>query len=412
MPGTDCIEALGGWQGYVVGTVQRFDKGEKGAQPQIWIELMPDAESTMLCSGCGKPVEKVHDSTERWVQDLPAWGAETHLLLHRHRLQCPDCGVTLERLDWLEPYARVTTRLAENVARLCEVLPVKMVANFYGLKWDTTKRIHKAWLQREFSDLDFSGVTLIGMDEFAIRKGHRYATSFVDLETGRVLWVCKGRSGEDIRPFFRDILGAEGCAEIQAATMDMWEPYEQEVNRWCPQAEVVYDFYHIVSKYGREVVDRVRVAEVKKATKDKSSRSVLKGSKWLMLRNRKNIKRQKDRVKLKEILALNRPLFTVHVLSEDLKHLWDYRSVGAAENFWRSWYSRAIRSRIEPLKAFARKLKNRLHGILSHCRYPLNTGVLEGINNKIKVIKRMAYGFRDDEYFFLRILSAFPGNCG
>ena len=409
MPATDCIEALGDWQGCVVGTVERFAKGVKGSRPEIWLELMPDAKSPRFCSSCGKQAEKVHDTSERWVRDLPAWGAQTHLLVHRCRLQCPDCGVKLERLDWLEPYARVTTRLAESVARLCEVLPVKHVAEFYGLKWNTVKRIHKQWLRREFSDLDFSDVRVIGMDEFAIRKGHRYATIFVDLETSRVLWVVKGRSAENIRPFFRDILGENGCAQIQAAVMDMWEPYEQEVRHWCPQAEIVYDFYHIVSKYGREVIDRVRIAEVKKVEQDKSSRSIIKGSKWLLLRNRENIKCQADRVKLKELLALNRSLFTVHVLNEDLKHLWDYRYEGAAENFWRSWYSRAIRSRIEPLKAFARKLKDRLHGILSHCRYPLNTGVLEGINNKIKVIKRMAYGFRDDEYFFLRILSAFPG---
>jgi transposase len=113
-----------------------------------------------------------------------------------------------------------------------------------------------------------------------------------------------------------------------------------------------------------------------------------------------------------ELLAANRRLMTVYVLKDDLKHLWSYRSRGHAVRFWKGWYRRAVRSRIEPLKRFARRLKEYLPGILSHCRNPLHTSVLEGINNKIKLIKRMAYGFRDHEYFFLKIRAAFPGNDG
>ena len=127
------------------------------------------------------------------------------------------------------------------------------------------------------------------------------------------------------------------------------------------------------------------------------------------MRNRENVSRE-DRVKLDELLRANRKLATVYILRDDLKHLWEYAYQGAAERFWEQWYSRAIRSRIEPLKKFARNLKARIDGVLAHCHWPLNTALLEGINNKIKVIKRMAYGFRDDEYFFLRIRAAFPGN--
>ena len=112
------------------------------------------------------------------------------------------------------------------------------------------------------------------------------------------------------------------------------------------------------------------------------------------------------------LLAANKPLAKAHILKEDLAQLWQYSYEGAAENFWKDWYKRAISSRVKPIKDFARKLKERLPGILAHCKYPLNTSVIEGVNNKIKVIKRMAYGFRDDEYFFLRIREAFPGKCG
>lgn len=191
--------------------------------------------------------------------------------------------------------------------------------------------------------------------------------------------------------------------------MDMHAAYEEEVKANCPRAEVVYDLFHVVAKYGREVIDRVRMDEADRLKEDRKARKVIKGSRWLLLRNYENIKREEDRVKLSELLSANRKLMTVYVLKDDIKTLWDYQHAGYAERFWKQWYGRAMRSRIEPLKAFARKLKNYLPGILAHCRWPLETSFLEGINNKIKVIKRMAYGFRDDHYFFLKIRAAFPG---
>ncbi len=400
MPEKKYIAELGDWQGFKVGSVGRFDSEAQNIRSEIWIELFPDKSMPMECSGCGEIVTKVHEYVERWIDDLPAWGADTKLLVHLRRVKCESCGTRMEKVAWLEPYARVTKRLAQCIAQLCDVLPVRQAAEFYDVAWHTAKRIHKHYLMATLGTPDLSNVTEIGMDEFALHKGHRYATVIVEPQTRRVLWVGRGRRREDIRPFF-ELLGEEGYQRIQAAVMDMWEPFELEVKAHCPQAEIVYDLFHVVSNYGREVIDRVRVDEANRLKEDKVARKVVKGSKWLLLRNKKNVRRHKDRIRLKELLAANRRLATAYILKDDLKHLWDYVYEGAANRFWEQWYRRAIRSRIEPLKAFARKLKKRLSGILSHCRHPLNTSVLEGINNKIKVIKRMAYGFRDDEYFFL-----------
>jgi len=151
------------------------------------------------------------------------------------------------------------------------------------------------------------------------------------------------------------------------------------------------------------------VDEANRLREDKKARKVVKSARWLLLRNKQNITQKEDRVKLRELLAANKALMTIYVLKDDLKELWDYRYPKAAMRFWKQWYGRAIRSRVEPLKKFAINLKGYLDGIIAHCRWPLHTSLLEGINNKIKVIKRMAYGFRDDEYFFLKIRSAFPG---
>jgi len=136
------------------------------------------------------------------------------------------------------------------------------------------------------------------------------------------------------------------------------------------------------------------------------------GARWLLLRNRAHVRRRKDRIRLREVLRANRALFIVYVLKDDLKQLWRYRYPGAARRFWRAWYRRACASRLEPLKRFARHMDARIEAIVSHCHYRLNNGFLEGMNNKIKVLKRIAYGYRDDDYFFLKIRAAFPGNPG
>lgn len=301
--------------------------------------------------------------------------------------------------------------MAESAARLCQFLAIKHASAFFHLSWDQVKAIDKAYLTHRLGPVDLAGVTVVGMDEFAIHKGHRYATIIVEPSSKRVLWVHRGRGRESIRGFFEQ-LGPEGCRRIQAVVMDMNGAYEQEVRSHCPMARIVYDLFHVVAKYGRDVIGRVRVDEANKLRHDRAARKVVKGSRWLLLRNRENIRREKDKVRLDELLAANRNLMTVYVLKDDMKELWRYRSPWAAYQFWKQWHERAMQSGIGPLRKFATNLKTYLRGILAHCVFPLHTGLLEGINNKIKVIKRIAYGFRDDDYFFLKIRAAFPGIPG
>jgi transposase len=350
-----------------------------------------------------------HDVTWRRVRDLPLFEHAVELEVPRLRVACAHCGPKLELLPWLSRYARVTARLAESVVRLCAVMSLRHVAAYVGLDWKTVKEIDKRYLAARLGPVDLSGVTILGLDEFAIQKGHRYATVVIEPARKRVLWVGRGRAREDLRAFFR-LLGPAGCARLEAVVMDMSTAYREEVAANAPNARIVYDLFHVVAKYGREVVDRVRVDEANRLRADRRARKLVKGARWLLLKNRENVTRPEDRVRLTDLLKANRALLKVYVLKDDLKTLWDYRSEAHARRCWEGWYRRAIRSRPEPLKAFARKLKAYLPGILAHCEYPLHTRLLEGINNKIKVIKRMAYGYRDDEYFFLKIRAAFPGN--
>lgn len=379
----------------------------RGAHRWVVIELIPDRGHDRRCSGCGEIVGAIHDRSVRRIRDLPLFEDRVELRLPRLRLACPRCGPRLEQVAWLDPHARVTRRLAQSVARFCMVASVRHAARWHGLDWKTAKAIDFRELERTLGPPNLDGVRMLAMDEFAIQKGHRYATVVVDPECKRVLWVGRGRSRAEVRPFF-ELLGPERCAQIKAVAMDMNTAYDLEVRMHCPNAEVVYDLFHVVAKYGRDVIDRVRVDEANRLRDDKPARRVVKTSRWLLLRNRENVPADKA-VQLDELLAANRALLTVYLLKDDLKQLWRYRSEAWARKAWKSWKRRAMRSGLQPLRHFARCLEPYLPGILAHCRWPLGTNLVEGINNKIKVIKRIAYGFRDDAYFFLKIRAAFPG---
>jgi len=246
------------------------------------------------------------------------------------------------------------------------------------------------------------------MDEFALFKGHRYATVVLDADTRRVLWVGEGRSREAIRPFF-DWLGVRRCTNIEAVAMDMNTAFDLEVRQHCPNARVVYDLFHVIAKYGREVIDRVRVDEANRLRDNRPQRKVVKRARWLLLRNPENVPPD-QRTTLNELLAANQTLMTVCVMKASLKELWQHGSARSWLASWRNWLAMARDSGIEALRKFAAKLRPYWRGIVSRLRWPMHTGQLEGINNRIKVMKRMAYGYRDSAFFFLKIKAAFPGN--
>jgi transposase len=227
---------------------------------------------------------------------------------------------------------------------LCQVASVRHVARFFHLHWSTVKELEKAYLERTLGPVDLDGLEVIGLDEFAIQKGHRYATVIVEPTRKRVLWVGRGRGREDIRPFFA-LLGPQRCQRIKAAVMDMNEGYRLEVQSQCPGVAIVFDLFHVIAKYGREVIDRVRVDRANELRADRQQRRVVKSARWLLLKNRTSLRPEED-VTLDELLAANHTLFVVYVLRDALKDLWAYRHPGYAVKAWRSWYRKALRSGI------------------------------------------------------------------
>lgn len=423
------LNGIGGWEGFEVVGWTTDDTLKPDAlgmpAPQIIIELRPVRGAPKRCSRCGGPVEAIHDETERRVRDLPLLGRSVWLVFPQARLQCPRCGPTVEQIPWLDRYQRMTKRLVEAIARLCAVLPIKHVAHWFGVGWDTVKHIDKRALATRLGPqaaADFSRVRWIGIDEFALHRGHRYATLVVDLETQRVLWLHRGRDADALAGFFA-ALGPAGRAQLKAVVIDLARPYVKAVQTHCPHAAIVSDLYHALARYTGQVVDPVRTAEANRlalpSRHDHRRRAELarqlitgKGARWLLLRDRSTLRSRAERVRLRELLAANQTLFTVYVLKEDLRQLWRYRSLAAARRAFQDWYARALESGIPLLVRFAQRLVLQAEYILNHVRFPLHTSVLEGMIHKIKVLKRMAYGYRDEEYFFLKIRAAFPGIPG
>jgi transposase len=375
---------------------------------EIWITLRRDPAAAMVCGGCGAHCYQVHDAGTRAIRELPMQGKPVWLKVPLRRLKCGACGTRTEAVSWLGRHARVTRALADFVGAWCEKLPVAHVCKLSGLHWGTVRQIERARLERQLAALPPALPTRLVMDEFALFKGHRYATVVLDADSRQVLWVGEGRSRDAIRPFF-EWLGRERCACIEAVAMDMNTAFDLEVRQHCPKARVVYDLFHVIAKYGREVIDRVRVDEANRLKDNRPQRKVVKRARWLLLRNRENVP-PAQQANLDELLAANQALMTAYVMKAALKELWQPSGGWQWLAAGRNWLKMAQESGIEPLRKFAARLKPYWRGIAARLRWPMHTGQLEGINNRIKVMKRMAYGYRDSDFFFLKIKAAFPGN--
>jgi transposase len=370
------------------------------------IRLEPDERFRPLCHACGQPARTVHSRTRKFVRDLSFGGYEMLLQVEHRKVWCDACGgVRVEKLEFVEVHERITIRLAGYAAELCRLgLSVQTVAEHLGLDPKTVKECDQAVLEKEFGQTRYDGLKRLAIDEIAVHKGHRYMTVVLDYDSGRVVWMGEGRQIDTLDAFFA-AMPAEVRKGLQAVAIDMWEPYIQGVRKWCPQADIVFDLFHAVKAFNK-VIDDIRNQEFHRA--DGEDRRALKGSKYLLLKNWKHLRRP-QRVRLKEILALNRRLNTVYLLKDFLKHLWTYHRPGDVERELTVWCRIARQDGHPGLVRFAETLERHRYGIVNHARHALHTGRLEGVNNKIKVIKRVAYGFHDLRYFALKVKQAFPG---
>ena len=396
------IDLAAFWPGYdVVACSHSVEKN-------LTLSLEPRATDLPRCGRCQQPCPLIHDRRIRLVRDRDLFDQRVQLRLPVRRVDCLTCGRVTELISWLAPASRLTHRLCSWIEALLQFMTISHVSRLTGLHWHTIKMLDKRRLQAAFGGFEPGDVRRLVMDEFALHKGHRYATVIMDAERTRVLWVGLGNSRKAIRPFFEQL--GKHCQQIEAVAMDMNTAYDLEVRQHCPKARVIYDLFHVVAKYGREVIDRVRVDEANRLRHDKPARKIIKQARWLLLRNPENLKKPEQQVHLQDLLAANQSLMTVYLMKAELKMLWAPSDAWDWRSAWKQWLRHAQESEIPALIQFAKRLKGYWRGIVSRVRWPMHTGQLEGINNRIKVIKRMAYGYRDSEFFFMKIKSVFPGN--
>lgn len=369
------------------------------------INLEPDRRFSPICHLCGSKAKAVHDWHVRFLRDLRMAGARVWIKVSYRNIWCPKCRATrVEDLEFFRPHKRLTTRLARYVHELCKLLPVQQVADHLGLDWKTVKNIDKELLERQYGETDYEGVHIIAVDEIALKKGHSYMTVVLDYETGRVVWVGQGREAKTLKAFF-DGMTKEQKEAIGAVAMDMWDPYIKAVRQSLPEkVMIVFDLFHVIAAFNK-VIDKVRNEEYRQANDE--DKEVIKGSKYLLLKNKANVDRKEARQHLKRLLALNETLSKVMILKDLLKRLWRYKYPAWAARALRQWCALARTIAHASVKKFANRLQRYRYGILNHCHYPIGTSRLEGCNNKIKVIKRQAYGFHDERYFALKIIQAF-----
>jgi transposase len=342
----------------------------------------------------------------RVIRDLDLASAQTSLQVGYRRIWCNHCGgARTEQISFADASKRVTHRLARYIHDLCKTLTVSAVARRLDLDPKTVKAIDRHYLEGEFGQTDYSDLRILAVDEISLSKGQDgYMTVVLDYLSGRVVWMGEGRKAQTLDAFFAGMTAGQKQG-IEAVAMDMWEAFVKSVGQQCPQAKIVFDFFHVVKGYG-EVIDEVRREEFQKA--DGEQRSIIKGSRYLLLSNRGNLDRP-GRLRLNELLAVNERLTSVYVLKDALKQVFRYRSRTWAKKAIDRWCEMADAVDHPLMKRFIGRLRFFEYGILNHCDYPIGTSKLEGVNNKIKVIKRQAYGFHDPHYFSLKVKQAFPG---
>lgn len=358
-------------------------------------------EDMLYCAKCGSRHVIRIGSTVRRFRCLPVRLRQIILEMMVQRLECKECGaVQQENIHFAQGKELYTYRLKRYVLDLCKVCTISDVSKLVHMSWDTVKDILKEELGRKYGRPDLKGLRYIGIDEFAVAKGHKYMTIVVDLETGRIVHVGDGK-GADALDGLLPKLKRAGC-RIEAVSSDLSESFISAVKEHLPEAVQVYDHFHIV-KLMNDKLDKVRRDTYNQET-DENKRRLIKGQRWLLLANGDNLTPNAEE-RLSKALDINRPLATAYYLKESLRRVWRQDNKNNAALVLDDWICQARESGLKPMLTVADTFQRHRDGILAWYDYPITNGKLEGINNKIKTMKRKAYGYRDMDFFKLKLLS-------
>ena len=357
---------------------------------------------TCRCSACGSPQVQFRGRVERRFRMVPIGRRPSLVVLPIPRVECQACGVVRQvKIPFADPRRSYTSSFERYALELGRRMTIRDVALHLGVSWDVIKDIQKRDLSRRFAKPKLKHLRHIAIDEIAIAKGHRYLTVVLDLESGAVVFVGDGKGAKALKPFWKRLRGSR--AKIEAVAMDMSPAYRQAVSTHLPKAKIVFDRFHVMKLFN-EKLSNLRRALHREAT-DVMQKKVLKGTRWLLLKAAENLNEEKDeKSKLEEALALNKSLAVAYYLKEDLRQFWEQPGKKFATVFLEGWIKRAEASGIKILQQMGKTLASHRSGLLAYYDAMITSGPMEGTNNKIKTMKRQAYGFRDKEFFKLKIL--------
>jgi transposase len=301
--------------------------------------------------------------------------------------------VRTEQVPWAPPGSRFTWDFEELVAYLAQVTDQTRVTELMGISWATVGAIVERVVARRLDPARLDGLRRIGVDEFSYRKRHRYLTTVVDHERRRVVWAAAGRSAETLGAFF-EALGEERCAELECVTMDMATGYLKAVEERLPRVQIVFDRFH-VQRLASDALDAVRREQLREIRGTDAGRALFQ-SRFALLKNPWNLTRA-EKQKLSDVQRTNAPLYRAYLLKETLAQALDYRQPARAQRALREWLAWASRSKLPPFVRAARTIRKHFARILAYVQERLTNGIVEGINNKLRMIARRAYGYHSPE---------------
>ena len=369
---------------------------------QVLFTIHQDPQ-TCRCSACGSHQILHRGCVQRRFRTLPIGRRATFIILPIPRVECLACGAVRQvEVPFADPRRSFTSCFQRYALELGRRMTIQDVAVHLGVGWDLIKDIQKRDLSRRYAKPKLKHLQYIAIDEIAIAKGHRYLTIVLDLQSGAVVFVGDGKGADALKPFWKRL--RPSGARIQAVAMDMSAAYRQAVSTHLSGAKIVFDRFHVMKLFN-EKLSNLRRALYHEAS-DGLQKKVLKGTRWLLLKAAENLDEEHDEKKrLKEALALNQSLATAYYLKEDLRQFWEQPGKTFGTLFLDGWIKRAASSGIKMLQQMAKTLAAHRSGLLAYYDAMITSGPLEGTNNKIKTMKRQAYGFRDHEFFKLKILA-------
>lgn len=358
------------------------------------------------CSCCRSSKIWINETKERTFRMLNLGQKRTYLKIDVHKVWCQKCGTK----SWLQlPFTfgklPMTKSMMHYVIQLTAIATLLAVALFLGMQWRTVKSIDKANLAKRAKQFSFKKLRYISIDEISIRKRHKYMTIFTDISTGQIIHAVEGRSEEAIRPFLK--LLAKKAKRLRGIGIDMSAAYSSAIKLHLPTVEIIFDRFH-VTKLLNDTIDKIRRAEQAKCKSE--GLIVLKGQRFLLLRNFVDLD-DGQKTSLQKLFEINEPLAIAHTMKEQFRSFWSCISKKEGVRFLGWWIIEAIESGVEALAKTARTLMHRFEGLISYFDHGIDNGKAEGINNKIKVLKRQAYGYHDQEYFKLRLFHLHKKEC-